>query len=495
MRCVIADIPHAALSDALTARIGGRTVVSAVFLTYKFDPAFFEQEVLPLLFGLPLDHASAIRIVQLEDKLRDLSGEVAIYYDAGGLIAAAKDSAKLDVRRIPVRHRTGIFHPKNIFLLLEQSSESGEQATERALLVGCLSANLTRAGWWENVEVCHFEEIRHGDKTLLKGDIAQFLTAIKRRAVAGDMGQQAVDDILSFLRTSTEARQRRSSNEFMHARFYSGAQPVHEFLDSAAGEKLRGAYLDIVSPYFDDADDCRPLALLVDTFQPKEVRVSLPKDGGGLANCRDSQYEAVRSMPGVSWARLPTQVTKLSTREGAPQRFVHAKVYRFFHRNPGREYLFVGSANLTTAAHDSRNLESGFLVERESPGRPDFWLISEKRKPTGFEPRTEADEQECVATIPLVLRYDWSRGLAEAMWLDASPSPEFKLDARGVLLGRVTSLRPREWKVLPDTIAQQLRTALEETSFVRVSGIDGEPAYILVQEEGMAHKPSLLLQL
>ncbi|MEW6688724.1 MAG: hypothetical protein AB1452_06485 [Pseudomonadota bacterium] len=491
----MADIPHAALSDALKERIDDRTVVSAVFLTYKFDPAFFEQQVLPILFNLPLNHATEIRRVQLEDRLRDLAGEIAVYYDAHGLIAAAKDSAKLDVRRIPVRHRTGIFHPKNIFLLLETPPVEEGQPPERALLAACLSANLTRAGWWENVEVCHFEEIHEADKTLLKPDLADLLGALKRRAIAGGTVQRAVDDMLDFLRSNTEERQRRTSDDYLHTRFYGGAVPVHEFLDSSTGGRLRGAYLDVISPYLDDADDCKPLEQLVERFAPKEVHVLLPKDAQGQVMCRDSQYEAVRSIPGISWARLPTQVTKLSSREGSPQRFVHAKVYRFFHRSPAKEYLFVGSANLTTAAHDSRNLESGFLVEREISERPESWLITDVRKPAQFQPRTERDEQEGVSSIPLVLRYDWSRHLAEAMWLDASPSPTMHLDARGIPLGQVPSLAAREWKVLANALAENLRAALEETSFVRVLLPDSEPAYVLVQEEGMAHKPSLLLKL
>jgi hypothetical protein len=109
----MAEIPHAPLSDALAARISGRRLVSAIFLTYKFDPAFFEQEVLPVLFDVPLSHAASIRLVQLEDTPRTLEGEVAVYYDAKGLISTGNASAKLDVRRIPVLHRTGIFHPKN----------------------------------------------------------------------------------------------------------------------------------------------------------------------------------------------------------------------------------------------------------------------------------------------------------------------------------------------------------------------------------------------
>src|SRR5687767_10787870 len=77
------DIPHAQLSERVTDCIDGRKVVSALFLTYKLDPAFFELEVLPLLFGgASFSHATAIRAVQLDELLRTI-GEVAVYYDAG----------------------------------------------------------------------------------------------------------------------------------------------------------------------------------------------------------------------------------------------------------------------------------------------------------------------------------------------------------------------------------------------------------------------------
>ena len=148
------EIPHAVLSEHFQECMKGRRLRTAVFLTYQFDPGFFEQEVLPVLLDTPLSHAVPIRLLQLEDALRGLPGEIAVYYDANGLVAGDGGSARLDVRRIPVRHRTGIFHAKNVFLLVED--EDGDQQGYRAqtLLVASLSANLTRSGWWENVEVC-----------------------------------------------------------------------------------------------------------------------------------------------------------------------------------------------------------------------------------------------------------------------------------------------------------------------------------------------------
>src|SRR5215212_5553280 len=159
----------------------GRRLLSAVFLTYQFEPGFFEQEVLPVLLDVPLSHSVPIRLVQLEDALKELRGEIAVYYDANGLIFGDAGSARLDVRRIPMRHYTGIFHPKNVFLLTESDEADADGRSRRALVIASMSANLTRAGWWENVEACHVEEIAEGDKTRLRDDLSTFLDRLRHK--------------------------------------------------------------------------------------------------------------------------------------------------------------------------------------------------------------------------------------------------------------------------------------------------------------------------
>ncbi|NBU11378.1 MAG: hypothetical protein EBS84_20605, partial [Proteobacteria bacterium] len=160
------QIPHAVLSGVLEDRIDGRRVVAAVFLTFEFDPGFFEQEILPVILDVPVSHARGLRLVQLEDALRSCGGRIAVYYDADRLVAGDAGSSHLDIERVPVRHKQGyVFHPKNVLLLLEKENASGESS--RSLLVGALSANLTRAGWWENIEAAHFEEVEEGESTRL----------------------------------------------------------------------------------------------------------------------------------------------------------------------------------------------------------------------------------------------------------------------------------------------------------------------------------------
>jgi len=490
------EIPHAVLSEALSERIADRRVVSAIFVTYKFEPAFFEQEILPVLLNVPLSHATAIRLLQLEDSLRSLPGEVAVYYDAKGLISTGTDSAKLDVRRIPILHSTGIFHPKNVFLLLESGSVAHEGPPQRALLVASLSANLTRAGWWENVEVCHFEEITEGDKTGLKDDLIEFLETLRRRARAGDTANSAISDVLSFLQKQAQQRMLRSAGALLHTRFYAGTESLVEFLNTAAGDRLRGANLEIISPYFDDDDHCAPLEALIERFEPKEVRVSLPRGQAVEALCAQGLFESLRNLAQVSWAKLPIERSRAGKSADLVDRFVHAKVYRFFHRNPAQEILFVGSANLTSSGHQiGGNVETGFLVELAATKNPDFWLEKDSRKPLVFEPANEANALGEIAPPPLVFRYHWGEHTAAVFWLEGSDAPRIQLSARGLPIGSIEHLRPRTWTSLAKGAIDRMREILEETSFVQVTAEDSEPAIVLVQEEGMAYKPSLLLRL
>ena len=44
----MAEIPRAILSEKFEEHLDGRHLVAAVFVTFRFDPEFFEQQVLPV---------------------------------------------------------------------------------------------------------------------------------------------------------------------------------------------------------------------------------------------------------------------------------------------------------------------------------------------------------------------------------------------------------------------------------------------------------------
>jgi hypothetical protein len=490
----VADtIPHAVLSEQLEERIDGRRLVAAVFLTFEFDPGFFEQQILPVLLDVPLSHGTGLRLVQLEDALRSCAGCVAVYYDADHLVCGDAGSAHLDVQRVPVRHRTGVFHPKTVLLLLEDPEPDEEGHKVRTLLVGALSANLTRSGWWENVEAAHFEEVGEGEATRLKEDLQELLRNLKQRTSDG-IEHPAADEIRKFLR-DTEQRVKRISQGSFQPHFFAGGESFPDFLDRCAGEFLKGAYLEVISPYMDDAPPCAPLEELINRFGPKEVRVLLPHSRSGEVACSEETYDAVRKLRDVRWARLPASMQTAGKPAGGGERFVHAKLYRFFNQKPKRELCFVGSVNLTSAAHQKGgNWETGLLAEVECPHAPDFWLALEEGKPSAFKHEDETEPAKAGGT-PLMLRYRWDRNLAEVYWDNKDNSPVLTLTDRNVELGQLGPLTPAQWCTLDTGWADRMAAMLKETSFVEVRGHTDRPGLLLVQEEGMSHKPSMLFQL
>jgi hypothetical protein len=494
-RTKVAEIPRSVLSEHFQERMEGRRLVAAVFLTYQFDPAFFEQEILPVLLDIPLSHAAPIRVVQLQDAILTSGTQIAVYYDAGGLVQG-DGSAKLDVRRIPVRIGRGsfVFHPKNILLLTEDMEPDASGERPPTLLCAALSANLTRSGWWENVEVCHVEEIIAGQKSRLKEPLLWFLNSIRGWAKT-ELEHTALRQIQGFLR-GTEQRSVHSAAGRLYPHFYTGKESLVDFLDDAAGSSLRGAYLEIISPYFDDATECKPLQQLIKRFRPREVRVFLPRGNAGEAMCGQAFFESIQAMQGVCWGHLSGDWLRFGRSEDSGARFVHAKVYRFFTPKPKREICFVGSANLTTAAHRARgNIESGFLVECEPARRPEFWLIPDEQPVVEYRPSSDGEDTATAAGTRLSLRFHWDRHVAEAFWDGSNESPELRLLIRGVALGTIGPLLPREWMPLGAEFADRLEPLLMETSFIDVQGEGTQPGVLLVQEEGMSHKPSLLFQL
>ena len=490
----MSDIPREVLSEHFQKHMEGRRLCSAVFFTYQFEPGFFEAQVLPVFIDIPLSPVTGIRLVQLEDALSKLPGHVAVYYQAGQLISGDYGGAKLDISRIPFRHRTGVFHPKNVFLLVQDEKPDEGGRFPQTLIVAAMSANLTESGWWYNVEACHVEEIRAGDKTRIKDDLKSFLRRVKQRT--GESGyQKALEDILAFLDTS-DSRLHKTMEGRLQSHFYGGGATVTEFLKGATDGALEGLYLEVVSPFFDEAGICRPLQEMVDAFHPKETRVYLPRTESGEAECREDLFKSVAAMPGVKWGSIPKDLIRMGKNEDLKSRYVHAKVYRFFSQNPKREFWFTGSVNLTSAAHQAAgNVESGFLVETSPARRPEFWLQADEKPPQRFKGRSENGSSPATGCTCLNIRYHWDSNRAEGYWDATGDSLALQVASRGIAVGDVPPLKSRVWTDLGNGFATRLGEFLVEASLVDVLGEGLIPLQLLVQEEGMHRKPSLLRQL
>ncbi len=484
------------LSDHFESLLEGQNIICSVFLTYCFEPGFFEREILPVFIPVG-SNADIVRLLQLEDQIKKIPGGIAVYYDATGLRADERGgSAKLDIRRIPVNYETGIFHPKNVFILCESKEKNRYDCLDRKLIVTSMSANLTRAGWWENVECCHTEEIAEGDKNALRWALMSFLTKLTKISNS-ESDHAEVRQIHSFLQKSSNQTLQSTSKGVLKPHFWSGTEPLSDFFRSCLGDDIQNGYLEIISPYFDTTGNFKPLKDLTDYLNPAEIRVYLPRGSAEEALCSENIYSGISAFGKTSWGRITDkEFLSLGNALTAKKRFVHAKVYRVFKQNPKVEIIFMGSPNLTSAAHSKGgNLESGFLIELSPEKRPDWWLDTDTKQPPRFEAREETEGDDKGTGTALALRYNWNTDILSACWNGKERSPLLMLECRKISIGRIDLLRPGTWVDLDTLIAGKLKEELLSSSIVSVHEPDKPDAYILVQEEGMAKKPSLILNL
>ncbi len=359
--------------------------------------------------------------------------ELAVYYDRHAL-SQDGEPAQLDYRRIDLSRKTGYFHPKVILLLLDEDESEDDDgvrddddlepasnvtpgARAHALVVGILSANLTRAGWWENVECAHLEEIKDRDtddeRCPFRPDLLALIRQLRESATPSD-DQAALEQISRFLlkRTPRDRVGKRRSKGTYHTRIFCG-QGRHSLADWLADLRLshRGLNLEVVSPYFDDGG-AGPLEAIIDAVNPRETRVYLPTEADGSAQISKVTYDAVAEV--ADWAALPTEVVSRSRSERAERlapRRVHAKIYRLWARD-GPDLLLVGSPNLTSAGHShsaSGNLEAAFLVDVPDAAKRCWLEIDQKGVERFAESGTAEDDGLDAVGLDLSFEYDWSR--------------------------------------------------------------------------------------
>ena len=502
------NIPTEVLSQRISEVIGGRRLRVGLFTTFTFDPGFFELHVLPIFFDQTFSQVDKIRRIQLEDALRSVD-HLAVYYDRSALAQDA-EPAQLDYRRIDVKRTTGCFHPKVILLLVDNSPEdvsdveTKQRRTHQSLIIALMSANLTRAGWWENVECAHLEEIHDkevlDDRSAFRHDILSLIRRIYESTYPGEE-HSALEQIRQFLlnRTPTERFSKTITKGRYRTRLFCGQNQMslsQWFSDLRLSR--REWNLEIISPYFDQSG-AGPLTDLIDTLGPNEVRVYLPRDIDGSALVTETTYhEVVRQ---AYWGNLPTEMVQSGQGKSSdklPPRRVHAKVYRLWNRQ-GSDLLLIGSVNLTSSAHShggAGNLEAAFLVDVTNEGYPRrWWLERVDIDKARFAERAPAEEDGLdQVPIDLSFRYDWGTGKLSYR-LMANDRAAFEIaETSGRSLFRIATPRTGRWIDCHDDEATQVRELLKSSSFLLVRHEKGQWR-VLIREENMGYRPSLLTQL
>jgi hypothetical protein len=431
------------LSDALTQVVGGRRVTAAVFTTFEFEPDFFELHVLPCLFpNVAWSHMPNVKRVQVGEALLGLE-HVAVFYDRRGLRPEG-GASRLDYERIGLARPAGVFHAKNILLLLESRAEDGTDngKPRQSLVVATTSANLTRSGWHENVEVAQVLEIKSGEPSSVRDDMLHkrgLLSVLEDAAPGGSTSDAksqvaAVAVIREFLLKQTESPAHRKHGGRLRPRLYVGREKFAEFLRVAGRVDPNEYCLEIISPFFENTVEASTLRALLDAVQPAETRIYLPLADDGTARCSKEFFQAVEGMDNVHWARLPSDMTRWSRKgDKTKHRNVHAKVYRLFRggraKDDWRDVQVVGSVNLTGAAHAGgtvRNFETAILVDLECPHRPDWRLTLLDKPAAEFDPGMSEDDTGTLACHELTLRFHWqsdpNKERLDYFW-KAEPSP------------------------------------------------------------------------
>ncbi len=492
--------PQNILSDQLSEVLGNRKVNTAVFTTFNYDPGFFELHILPLIFpSQKFSEVEKVRLIQLEDCLRSIRN-LAVYFDTNAL-AHDGQSPKLGYNRVAVKWKRGVFHPKTVFLL----AEDAENTQRETLIVCCQSANITRAGWWENIECAHIEVVE--DRRIaehpcsFRSDLMALLSRIQRQIPKED--HTALDAVYQFVKNRTESRGdiERDRDFEKPVRLFGGKQRLgfSAWLEEEA-RIPQDWNLEVISPYFDKAN-ANTLVHLLDATKPRQTRVFLPQHEDGTALVSEAVYNEVESLPRVEWAKFSDGITQrkgATTVEKLAPRFVHAKVYRYWKKRQ-HDLIVVGSINCTQPAHstaDQGNLEAGLFIQAsDQKSSRDWWLEQLEDESMRFVSETldESDGND-QALFDVSVKYDWARHEVAVRLEGDLVFPIKFSDMTESLLFSIEEFDALEWQICDRSAADRMREAIRVSSFLNVQCEDVSWR-TLVREESFSHRPSLLTEL
>ena len=227
----------------------------------------------------------------------------------------------------------------------------------------------------------------------------------------------------------------------------------------------------------------------------------LPRDADGSALVTADAYEAVSALDGVGWAELPHETTQRSggaSGERLAPRRVHAKVYRLWHREGG-DVVLVGSINCTSSAHQhggAGNLEAAFLVDISDQDLPRRWWLKSLEHDAERFAEAAPDESDGLDNPPfgVSICYHWGKGALEVRLEREMALPLEVTDISGRSLFTIDRGETEEWFDCGPKAADAVRESLASSSFLVVRRDDARWR-VLVREEGMAHRPSILSEL
>lgn len=374
------------ISEAFRTVIGEREIKQAFFTTYSFEPDFFELEVLPMLLGNPaLSSNESIRYYQLQSLMRQHAERFAVVYDLS--VFNPQLAPRLEVEYLPMRVGGACQHAKLMVVVVHD-----HQSKQQSIILGAGSFNLTKAGWWENLEVGHWVELRQG---FAPGNIHRpLLDAL--RFYQTHTPSSALSAILGVAQ-ALEASADDPSCSFYFSGHGSGRVHFDSFITDNTPAKTQ---LEVISPFFAAEADNRVILSFLNRHPG--VTVLLPLDERGQALVDESVYEALPS-ESITWGCWSDSIRKSHLDQKGGYRRLHAKIYRSLGDAP---WSFVGSVNLSFKAF-RQNVEAGFLIRGHATKA---LLAPLEIPPDRFNVELEADSQSDAGgheMPPIQALFDW----------------------------------------------------------------------------------------
>ena len=159
-------IPRSGLTDAILRTIENLQkqrgeqpplrLIGSLFTTFTFECEAFERWILPSLYGIEQANSRPARLHMLRVQLQETAVPI-VFYD----VHTAPDMGTQAERfyYVPVQLEQGrLQHSKHTILLL--GDEDRSDVEYMILVTG--SANLTKAGWYRNIEFIDIEVLKMG---------------------------------------------------------------------------------------------------------------------------------------------------------------------------------------------------------------------------------------------------------------------------------------------------------------------------------------------
>lgn len=486
---------RAVVTERLLELIGDREVRAALFTTYTFEPDFFELEVVPVL----LDRNSAyseddrVKRFMVRENLRDSGLPIDIYYDSPMFRKSGNCSPEMEYLCHGVDLGNRAFHGKVNMILVRDRSNGSE-----SLLIGAGSNNLSRAGWWDNIECQHWEEYRRGThRGRFKNALSKELEFLANyRELSSEGAEYAIDRITKFVSKCKGSRSAEPVHYFglnspdQHGRFLKFLSK--ELIGATDGDKWQ---LEIISPFFADNVSSMEHEKFFG-IGVEEVTLLLPTDDEGNAVCKDDYYQHIQSQDRIHWGEWRDDAARSLGLTGDYYRPLHAKVYHFHRGN--ESWVFVGSVNFTHMAMH-RNVEAGFLVKQNNAAPllealPDDKVI-EQFANLDEPPPGEMDAEADVEIPRLYLRYDWvSKRLSGRTTRRHSYEIQI-IGPEGEAVIAPWALTYQETDYVGEVAA--LEETLRNGSLIKIRGCNAgraeRPVFpehtVLLQQVGWSHKP------